>query len=121
MADLTNINSSEWQMSLYEPGTIVQGLDALRESLQILLTTERGSCVFRPDYGVENISNIGKPSNEAVVKIIESIEEQVETYEPRIQLLDIQAEVNISNLIIQITWTSALGVGSNILNYAYTA
>ncbi|HAH9251979.1 TPA: baseplate protein, partial [Escherichia coli] len=40
-----------WQPALQAPGEIVRGLDDIRQSIQIILRTPRGSDPHRPEFG----------------------------------------------------------------------
>ncbi|MCC7753101.1 baseplate protein, partial [Escherichia coli] len=40
-----------WQPTLQAPGEIVRGLDDIRQAIQIILRTPRGSDPHRPEFG----------------------------------------------------------------------
>ncbi len=40
-----------WQPALQAPGEIVRGLDDIRQAIQIILRTPRGSDPHRPEFG----------------------------------------------------------------------
>lgn len=74
--------------------TAISGLDVLLQDMQLLLLTSPGERVFRPTFGGglrgmvwENIADAG--SNGTAV-----IRHALETYEPRITVVDVTSQVN---------------------------
>ena len=46
------IQSNYWQLSIDTVNTVVTDVDALRQAVRILLTTEPGADVPRPAFGI---------------------------------------------------------------------
>lgn len=122
MATLSEIRSSYWQLSTAQAGAVVQGLADIQQCIQTILTTQRGSAVLMPTFGVDFMARIGQPINVVKADLTADIIEQIEEFEPRAEIERITATVqgDGSNLLIQLTWRSAQGTGVNNVQYAIT-
>ena len=122
MATLAQIRSSYWQLSTSEEGAVVQGLADIQQCINTILTTQRGSAVLMPTFGVDIMAVVGQPINVVKADLIRDIIEQIETYEPRVSIERINATVqgDGSNLLVEIAWAAAQGTGINTANYAIT-
>lgn len=114
---MTEITSNYWQLSTAGPGQIVQGLEDISQCINILLTTQKGSDPFRPTFGVDLMSYIDLPQTEALPRLIQDIQAQVETWEPRAEIQSLQYTINEAHVTITLTWTSALGTGQTSQNF----
>lgn len=81
---IQDIKSSNWQLSVLGPGQIAEGIDDLRQCIQIILTTSRGSDPFRPLFGSDIWKYIDSPVNTAVANISAEIIDCIGKWEPRI-------------------------------------
>ena len=64
-----------WQPALQAPGEIVRGLDDIRQAIQIILRTPRGSDPHRPEFGSNLHLYIDWPVDRAIPHVVrESVE-----------------------------------------------
>lgn len=71
-------------MSLKAPGKVTQGLNDVRQCVQIILTTTQGSDPLRPLFGSKIYTHIDKPVTIAAPLICAEILDCVGKWEPRI-------------------------------------
>lgn len=79
-----DIKSSAWQLSLKAPGQVTQGLNDVRQCVQIILTTTIGSDPLRPLFGSNIYTHIDKPVNIAAPLICAEILDCIGKWESRI-------------------------------------
>jgi phage baseplate assembly protein W len=113
MATLQDVTTQNWQLSAAAPGQIVQGVLDIIQCVDVILTTQRGSDPFRPDFGVDIMSFIDEPINTAVPILVREITAQITRWEPRVRLTSVKHKVEGSQIILETTWDSPLGQGSN--------
>jgi len=123
MATLQQITSSFWQLSIRQAGDVVQGLADIQQCIQTILSTQRGSVCLLRTFGVDLMAFIGQPINTVKADLTRDIIEQIELFEPRATVERIAATVqgDGSNLLVELTWSSAQGTGVNIIQYAIRA
>ena len=69
------------------------GYDSIRESIMIILGTAKGERVMRPDFGCGINELVFAPNNTSTATLITFyIKEALLKYEPRIELLNVNAE-----------------------------
>lgn len=122
MATISDIRSQTWQISTAAPGQIVQGLRSVQQGIDILLSTQRGSLVFNPDFGIDIMAYIGIPIPIAAAEISREIQEQIEIYEPRIEVTRIQSlPTPDGKLTVTVEWTSQNQTLINTASYAFSS
>jgi phage baseplate assembly protein W len=123
MATLNEITSSYWQLSTAQAGEVVQGLADIQQCIQTLLSTQRGSVVLMPTFGIDIMALIGQPINVVKADLTRDIIEQIEAFEPRVSIERITATMqgDGSNLLVELTWNSARGTGTNNVQYAISS
>lgn len=106
-------------MSVQGIGQIVEGLADIAQCIDIILTTQKGSDPFRPNFGVDILSYIGKPINIVQPRLVKEIQDQIGLWETRATITKLNAQFNYdqAQLIISIDWKSSLGNQTNIVNY----
>lgn len=68
---------------------------AILQNVQIILATLRGSVPLYRDFGISS-EHFGKPLTTVVPMLFAQIKEAIETYEPRVELIQIDLESSIS-------------------------
>lgn len=119
-ATLDNIRSADWQLSINASDSLVQGIDEVKQCIDIILLTEVGSDPLRPEFGCDILRHLDKPSNQAVPNIMREITISVARWEPRVELVKITPIIDTTDpgrFKFQIEWKSALAEGSNIVIY----
>lgn len=83
---LEDIKSTAWQMSIKNPGGVTQGLNDVRQCVQIILTTTQGSDPLRPLFGSNIYQHIDKPVTIAAPLICAEILDCIGKWEQRITI-----------------------------------
>lgn len=82
-------------------GKMIDGIDHLRQSLQDLLTTPKGSRLMRGDYGSDIPRLVDLPVNsELVIDIISETAGAIMKWEPRLQVEDVQVTSITSSSVV---------------------
>lgn len=90
---IDEIKSSAWQLSTRAPGMVSQGLNDVRQCVQIILTTTLGSDPLRPLFGSKIYLHIDKPVTIAAPLICAEILDCVGKWEPRITIKRLVYEI----------------------------
>lgn len=70
-----------------------EGIEDIRESLEILFTTARGERVMRPDYGADLSQYLFEPLDTTMKTYVrELVRDAILFHEPRIRLIDLNLE-----------------------------
>lgn len=120
MAELTDIQSSDWQLSLETPGAVVQGLQDITQCIQIILSTQKGSDPLRSEFGTEILRFLDKPINTAIPNLMREMIDAVNQWEPRAKIKKItpQFDKETSEKIkFTVEWKTAFAEGQNIIIY----
>jgi phage baseplate assembly protein W len=73
----------------------VEGDENIEQSLRILLLTEQGQRVMRPDFGTKAPRLVFAPGSVQHLRLLENtLREAVRDWEPRVELEDVRAEVD---------------------------
>lgn len=91
--NVKDIRSSEWSLSMAELGAVVEGVDDIKQCLNIIMYTRKGTDPLRPDFGCGAIDRIDQPVNVAIPGMIKDIIEAVTLFEPRIDIVKITSEL----------------------------
>lgn len=96
------LKSQDWTMDLDEFGTIVQGLDDIRQCVMVILRTIRGSDPLRPEFGTNIYKLIDQPINVAAPQIVAEIIDGITTWEPRVELKSVKYKIEEGHLTFDI-------------------
>lgn len=94
MATLNDITNPNWSLSTATAGEVVQGYADIRQCINIILTTIKGSDPLRPLFGCDAYLHIDKPLNESKGDIINAVIEALQIWEPRINVLQVTVELS---------------------------
>lgn len=73
--------------------SLSEGEDSIRESILIILGTEKGERVMRPDFGCDLHKLVFAPNNTSTAtRAIHYVEEALKKWEPRIKLNKVDAD-----------------------------
>lgn len=86
---INDIKAVNWQLSARAIGEVSEGLDDIRQCIQIILTTRKGSDPLRPLFGSNIYQHIDKPVNLASALISSEILDSVANWETRIEIQSI--------------------------------
>lgn len=98
-----DIKTNNWQISTIGVGYIAEGLADIRQCLDILLRTQKGTDPLRPQFGCDISEYVDRPLTIAIPNIIRSIIEAIEIWETRVVLKSIRYEINVSQVTFFVT------------------
>ena len=98
-----DIKTKNWQISSVGVGYIAEGLADIRQCLDLLLRTQKGSDPLRPDFGCDVFQYVDKPLTYAIPNIIRNIIESIEIWEKRVTLHKVTYEIEESHVKFFVT------------------
>lgn len=101
---LADIKSKNWQISTAGFGVIAEGLEDIRQCIDLILRTAKGSESFRPEFGSDIFQYIDSPITEAIPNIKRAILEAVDIWEKRVKVKKIEHAYEDDNLTFRITY-----------------
>ena len=104
MATLNNILSPVWTLSKNGGGSVVEGVEAIKQCIDIILRTTKGSDPLRSGFGSNIYLYQDAPVNIAIPSIKKAIIDSITQYEKRVTITSIQHTINGSNLIFVINF-----------------
>lgn len=119
MAKISEISSTTWTFDIENPGKIVQGFDAIKQCVFIILTTQKGTDPLRPDFGCGAFEYVDKPVAYAVPRMIKEIVFALEKYEPRIEQIKVQQVLDESHATFTISYSIKNTKSTDQLNITY--
>jgi len=81
---IQDIRAINWQLSSKKIGEIVSGIDDIRQCVETILTTHKGSLPLNPFFGSDIYQFIDRPVNTAVANISAEILDALTKWENRI-------------------------------------
>lgn len=105
MATLSQIFSPVWTYSSQGQGAIAEGISAIRQCIDIIIRTTKGSNPIAVEFGSDVYKYQDYPVNVAVPSIKKAITEAVGQWEPRVTITTIHHTIDGSNLIFEIGYT----------------
>lgn len=81
---IQDIRATNWQLSSKKIGEIVSGIEDIRQCIEIILTTHKGSLPLNPFFGSDIYQFIDRPVNTAVANISAEILDAITKWEPRV-------------------------------------
>jgi phage baseplate assembly protein W len=106
----TSINSAHWQPALGTPGEAVEGLRDIDQAIRIILKTPRGSDPHRPEFGSDLHLYIDWPVNRVVPYLVREAVTAVRQWEPRMDVVQVDAVIEESRIRLRVKWKVANGV-----------
>lgn len=104
MISIDKINTIWWQLALNQIGSIVEDYEDINQCIRIILTTPKGSVPHRPEFGSDIWRYIDYPVTEAIPNIIREAIDSINIWEPRVEIKNIKAEVDLANVKLKIEW-----------------
>lgn len=117
MTLIKDITTKDWSLSSAVQGEVVTGINDLKQCVFNILMTVPGSDPLRPTFGCYVFQYLGKPTNKVVPQMMKKITEAIALYEPRVEVTEITAEINLSNVLFNISMDSVLGEFELKVNY----
>ncbi|MDR3134254.1 MAG: GPW/gp25 family protein [Prevotellaceae bacterium] len=79
-------DTRNWQISINNPGVIVEGVEDIAQCVYTILTTIKGSDPLRPDFGSNVMKYIDRPVNEVQSLLAYEVIYALEIWESRINV-----------------------------------
>jgi phage baseplate assembly protein W len=89
-------DTRNWQVSINDPGVIVEGAEDIAQCVYTILSTIKGSDPLRADFGSNVMKYIDRPLNEARPLIIYEVISAIESWESRIAVRKCRVSTNVS-------------------------
>ena len=106
MAALADILSPVWTLSKNGNGQITEGLDAIRQCLDVIITTTKGSDPLRPEFGCDAMKYVDAPINQAAPLIVKALLDAITTWETRVTVNKITWTLNDTyNLVFHVGYS----------------
>lgn len=93
MAVLTDIRSTNWQLSLQGAGFVEEGLADIRQCIDVILRTVKGTVPLQPQFGSDIYQYIDKPVSTCVPNVKKCIIEALTIWEPRVSIVRITHKI----------------------------
>jgi len=104
MMNVNKIESLDWQPKLGEIGKIVEDFDDINQCIYIILATPKGSDPHRPEFGSDLWKYIDYPVDQAIPNVIREAIDAITTWEPRVEIVKITAEIIEAQVKFTIEW-----------------
>ena len=106
MTPLSQITARNWQLALDQPGDVVADLDDISQCIRVILTTPKGTDPLRPEFACDLWRYIDYPIDRATPHIVREAWDAIETFEPRIKLINITPRLGDepSQIVVSIVW-----------------
>ena len=106
MTPITQITARNWQLALDQPGDVVADLDDINQCIRVILTTPKGTDPLRPEFACDLWRYIDYPIDRATPHIVREAWDAIETFEPRIELINITPRLGDepSQIVVSIVW-----------------
>ena len=106
MTPITQITARNWQLALDQPGDVVADLDDISQCIRVILTTPKGTDPLRPEFACDLWRYIDYPIDRATPHIVREAWDAIETFEPRIELINITPRLGDepSQIVVSIVW-----------------
>jgi phage baseplate assembly protein W len=102
LATVSQIKSPVWTYSIDGGGAISEGLAAIRQCIDIIIRTTKGTDPLRPEFGSDVYKYVDHPVNVAVPNIKKAILEAIETWETRVKINYIKHKMVLSQVHFEI-------------------
>ena len=109
-------NTQYWQLSISEPGAVVTDLQDVKQCIDIILRTVKTTDPLRPEFGVDILQYIDKPTTVSIPGVRQAIYEAITLWEPRATITNIISKPNATGQVIfEIYWTTDAGSDTNTI------
>jgi len=105
----SDINTTMWSMSTSEYGAVVTDLDDIIQCVLLILSTDRGSDPFRPEFGFNLGRLVDRPVNFVIPNGKLGILDALEQWEPRVTVTKIEHTLDISHVTFKVFCLTNLG------------
>lgn len=104
MTDVTQLHGN-WQAKLDTVGDVVQGVDAIEQSIRTIVSTQRGELPLTPTFGIDWLSIIDRPVHLVAPLVVREVTLALGRHETRVVVRRIEPMIEGSTIRARITWT----------------
>lgn len=101
---MINVRSTYWQISTLGVGMIAEGIEDIRQCIDLILRTRKGTAPLNPLFGSDVYEWVDKPISLSIPNIKKAIIDAIGIWEKRVQVQRITHEINVSHLTFHITY-----------------
>ena len=106
---IDTIQTANWQLALGRQGEVVEDLADIGQSIDIILSTPKGSVPGQPLFGSDCHLFVDYPLQEAIPNLIRESIDAIETWEPRAKVEKVTAFLEDAGIHLNIDWRPADG------------
>lgn len=114
---INEINTKDWQISKKGVGQIAENIDDIRQSLEFIIFTAKGSLPLDPNFGTNVHLYVDQPVNIVTPKLTSEIVNGVNNYEERIEIESITSYYQYERLFIKIV--AKMIINKNLVEFIY--
>jgi hypothetical protein len=104
MVDVTQL-STNWQSRLGGTGEVLQGVDAIDQSIRLILKTQLGELPLQPDFGIDWLQIVDLPMSIAAARIVRESMAALAKWESRATIVQVIPVVEDSSIRVRVLWT----------------
>lgn len=98
---LAEIKNSDWSLSVTEPGKVVEGVESIKQRIDTILKTPKGSVPLNNAFGCDILLYVDKPlTNVAAIKA--EVLDALETWETKAIVNKIISTIEVGKLTLAI-------------------
>lgn len=117
--EITDVKSSIWSTSLATAGELVQGVEHIKQNINIVLTTRQGSDALRPDFGCGIFQKLDKPLPQVRAALVNDVKTALELWIPEITVVKISFVMAVGQLEVTIQWAFKNTIDTKQVNTTY--
>jgi len=107
------IQAAYWQPKLAHLGEIVEDVDDIHQCIVVILTTQKGSDPYRPDFAVDLMASVDRPLSDVRARLISEILESIARWERRCRVLQVEVTATVAGkLSISVAWVPVEAVNT---------
>ena len=115
MATLDDILSPVWTLSIDGGGAIAEGVDAIKQCLNLIVRTTPGTDPLRPEFGCGLYRFVDQPENVAIPNMKKAMLDAVARWEPRVKIVRITHTLGDGEIIFYLGYQLSGGSVSDSL------
>jgi phage baseplate assembly protein W len=104
MADVTQL-STNWQVRLFSTGDVLQGVDAIDQSIGLVVKTSTNELPLQPDFGIPWLEILDLPLPLAAARIVREVMAAIARWERRARVLQVLPIIEDSTIRVRVLWT----------------
>lgn len=112
MATTNQREYRHWQLS--PDSSAITDIDDITRSIEIILTTKKGSDVLRPTFGSAHLDYLDAPTDILIPNVVREVHLAVQTWEKRAVIKDISFTGTAPHLTMTMAWQVADSVKGEI-------